>query len=148
MTETTFEDLLARDGVLVYKTRGVSMRPMLRQNRDLVTIEKPAGRLKKYDTALYRRGTQYVLHRVIAVREGGYLIRGDNCVETEQVADGQILGVLRAFTRDGKTIPATDRGYCLYVRLWCALYPVRRVFMLARRTAGRCKRALAGWWKR
>ena len=35
MSRSTFEDLLGRDGVLVYKTRGVSMEPMLRQDRDL-----------------------------------------------------------------------------------------------------------------
>ncbi|MBQ7195753.1 MAG: hypothetical protein IJS07_09010 [Bacteroidales bacterium] len=44
-----FEELLARDGYLVYKTHGVSMEPMLRQNRDLVTIRVPASHLKKYD---------------------------------------------------------------------------------------------------
>ena len=38
----TLEDLLQRDGRLVYKTRGVSMEPMLRQNRDLVIIQVPA----------------------------------------------------------------------------------------------------------
>ena len=37
----TFEDLLARDGSLVYRTKGVSMEPMLRQDRDLVTIQVP-----------------------------------------------------------------------------------------------------------
>ena len=56
----TFEDILARDGKLVYKTRGVSMEPMLRQNRDLVVIRVPSSRLKKYDVALYKRGDNYV----------------------------------------------------------------------------------------
>ena len=41
----TFEELLQKDGRLVYRTRGVSMEPMLRQNRDLVVIEVPASRL-------------------------------------------------------------------------------------------------------
>ena len=74
----TFEKLLEEDGKLVYRTRGVSMEPMLRQNRDLVVIEVPSSRLKKYDVALYRRGTSYVLHRVIGVKSDHYLIRGDN----------------------------------------------------------------------
>ena len=34
------------------------MNPMLYQNRDLVVIEPPAGRLDKYDVALYKRGKQ------------------------------------------------------------------------------------------
>ena len=74
----TLEDLLQRDGRLVYKTRGVSMEPMLRQNRDLVIIQVPASRLKKYDVALYKRGKAYILHRVIEVNGDYYFIRGDN----------------------------------------------------------------------
>ena len=35
------------------------MLPMLRQNRDLVVIAPPQGRLQKYDVALYRRGSAY-----------------------------------------------------------------------------------------
>ena len=43
------EQMLERDGVIVYKTRGVSMRPMLKQNRDLVPVLTFAGRWRKYD---------------------------------------------------------------------------------------------------
>ena len=75
---STFEEILARDGVLVYKTRGVSMEPMLAQGRDLVVIRVPSSRPGKNDVALYRRGESYVLHRVIDVRDGYYLMRGDN----------------------------------------------------------------------
>ena len=56
---TTFEEILSQDGKLVYKVKGVSMLPMLRQNRDLVVIAPPQGRLQKYDVALYRRGSAY-----------------------------------------------------------------------------------------
>ena len=48
---TTFEEILSRDGRLIYKTRGVSMQPMLYQNRDLVIIETFEGRLKPYVTS-------------------------------------------------------------------------------------------------
>jgi signal peptidase I len=82
-----FEELLARDGYLVYKTRGVSMEPMMRQNRDLVIIRIPTCRLHKYDVALYRRGRNYVLHRVIGVEKDHYLIRGDNTYSVETVPD-------------------------------------------------------------
>ena len=55
MNSVTFEEILATQGRLIYKTKGVSMLPMLRQDRDLVHIVPPAGRLKKYDVAFYRR---------------------------------------------------------------------------------------------
>ena len=73
----TFEDLLARDGKLVYKTRGRSMEPMLRQDRDLVILEPLKEKLKQHDIALYRRGKDYVLHRVIQAGGNNYLFRGD-----------------------------------------------------------------------
>ena len=72
------EQMLERDGVIVYKTRGVSMRPMLKQNRDLVTVRKFEGRLKKYDVPLYRRKRGgYVLHRIIGLKDDCYIIRGE-----------------------------------------------------------------------
>ena len=130
---TTFEEILARDGVLVYKTRGVSMEPMLRQNRDLVVIRVPVSRLQRYDVALYRRGDAYVLHRVIEVGKDHYLIRGDNTYTLEHVPDGAIIGVLTEFQRKGRRRSVTDRGYRLYVRLWCAMYPLRRLCFRFRR---------------
>ena len=122
---STFEDLLARDGRLVYKTRGMSMEPMLRQNRDIVVINVPFSRLRKYDVALYRRGSGYVLHRVIEVGENEYLIRGDNTYVLETVPDSAVIGVLTAFRRNGKQHEVTEKGYQLYVRVWNTLYPLR-----------------------
>ena len=138
----TFEELLQKDGRLVYRTRGVSMEPMLRQNRDLVVIEVPASRLKKYDVALYRRGTSYVLHRVIRVKSDHYLIRGDNTYADERVPDAAVIGVLTGFTRKGKTFSTGDRRYQLYARYWCRMYPVRKVLVRGRRMLGRILRKL------
>ena len=136
---STFEDLLEQDGRLVYKTKGSSMRPLLHENRDLVVILKKDGRLRRYDVALYRRGTTYVLHRVVGVRDEGYLIRGDNTYALERVPEDAVLGVLAGFTRKGTYHEVTDRGYVLYERVWCALYPVRAVLIpgvrLVRRAA-------------
>jgi signal peptidase I len=99
----TFEDVLARDGYLVYRTRGRSMEPMLRQDRDLITARVPTGRLKKYDVALYKRGSAYVLHRVVGVRPDHYLIRGDNTYAIERVPDEAVIGVLSAFLRNSRS---------------------------------------------
>ena len=71
---STFEEILKKDGRLVYKTMGVSMLPMLYQNRDIVVIVPPEGRLKKYDVALYKRGSSYIFHRIIGIQNEGYQI--------------------------------------------------------------------------
>ena len=122
-----FEEILEKDGILVYKTRGVSMEPMLRQERDLVVIRVPSSRLKKNDVALYKRGESVVLHRVIAVRDGYYLMRGDHTYALERVPDSNVIGVLAEFNRKGKQYQASDKRYMGYVRCWNAIYPLRAI---------------------
>ncbi len=131
MSKSSFEEVLAKEGRLVYSNVGNSMWPLIRQGRDLMVIQRPSGRLKKYDAPLYRRDNgQYVLHRVLKVREKDYVICGDNCVRPETgITDRQILGVLTAVVRDGKELPVTDWRCRLYVLLWCGLFPLR-VFAL------------------
>ena len=64
MNKSTFENEINRSGKLVYTNVGDSMKPLIRQGKDLLIIEKADGRLKKYDVPLYRRDSgQYVLHR-------------------------------------------------------------------------------------
>ena len=122
---TTFEEILARDGTLVYKTRGRSMEPLLRQDRDLVVISAISSRLQKYDVALYKRGSQIVLHRVIKVMPDHYLIRGDNTYTLEKVPDSAVLGVMTAFKRNGREYQAADKACKRYARFWNAVYPLR-----------------------
>lgn len=136
------EQLLARDGRIVYKTQGFSMMPMLRQNRDLVIISAKKGRLRPMDVALYKRGKNYVLHRVISVTDSGYRIRGDNTYVLETVPERAVLGVLTAFVRDGKEISVTDRGYQCYVRLRTGSYPLRLAALRARRLVSRAAKRL------
>ena len=138
----TFEELLARDGKLVYKTKGVSMEPMLRQNRDLVIVRPPVSCINKYDVALYKRGEQYVLHRVIGFGDGYYLIRGDNTYAVERVPEDAVIGVLTEFKRKGRLISVNARGYRLYSRFWNAVYPLRRLYVRARKLAGRTARKM------
>lgn len=143
---TRYEDLLGRDGFLVYKGMGNSMAPFIRSDKDLIIIEPAAGRLKKYDVALYRRPDgRYILHRVLAVRPHDYAIRGDNAERMEYgITDNEILGVMRAFVRDGKRIETSNPRYRLEVRLWLWLYPMRRLWKKIRRfprkARERCKK--------
>lgn len=138
----SFEEYLAEEGKLVYKTRGVSMEPMLRQDRDLVVIKVPDGRLKRYDVAFYRRREAYVLHRVIRVTEDGYRIRGDNTYNIEIVPENDIIGVLTGFCRKGKEYTTDNRAYRRYVRFWCAIYPIRALWVRCRRLGGKILRKL------
>ena len=136
------EDVLAEEGLFVSTTVGVSMFPMLRNRRDTIIVMPYEGRLKKYDVPLYKRGSDYILHRIIEVRPDSYVICGDNCIQKEYgITDEQILGVLTGFYRGSKQINMDGFGYKFYVRVWCSLYPLRKVYGRMRRMAA------AGWHK-
>ena len=143
---TSFEEIINHDGRLIYTNVGDSMQPLIRQDRDSLIIEKPQGRLKKYDVPLYKRDSgQYVLHRILKVRKDDYVICGDNryCKEYG-ITDRHIIGVLTAVVRSGKEISVNDWRYKLYVHLWCDLFPLR-AFTL--KFVGKIKRLKRKLWK-
>ena len=123
-----------------------SMRPLIVQGRDLVTVKAADGPLKPLDVALYRRGKSYVLHRVIEVNDDGtYLIRGDNTYSDEIVPDSAVLGVLTEFVRDGKQYKVTDEEYLRYVRKRVKSYPMRRLYVLSKQRTKRAIKKIIGW---
>ena len=139
---TTFEDELNRSGKLLYTNVGASMRPLLREGRDVMVIER-AENFRALDAVLFRRPGvtgrgEYVLHRILKVLpDGRYWIVGDNCVSGEEVAREDILGVLTGVMRGKKLLRVTDRKYRAYVLLWCAPYHLRFFILRAK-----------GWLKR
>ena len=139
----SFEELLEKDGYIVYTNVGCSMMPLLRQRRDIIEIRKKGPeRCKKYDVALYKRGEKYILHRVLKVLPDGYLIAGDHNTFVERdVTDKMILGVMTRVIRNGKDIYMDNPRYRLYVHLWCDCWPLRmlilRCLFLARAAAHR-----------
>jgi len=131
MNKSTFEEQLAQNGKLIYTNVGDSMMPLIRQDKDLLIIEPVQGRLKKYDVPLYKRDTgQYVLHRILKVRENDYVICGDNRWQKEYgITDRHIIGILTGIVRDGRTVPVTDKKYLFYVHLWCDFFPIRALIV-------------------
>ena len=126
----SYEEELQRSGKIIRTNVGISMMPLLREGRDVMIIERPSGRLKKYDVPLYKRGENYVLHRIIKVKEHSYDIIGDNCVNIERdIKDEQIIGVLTGVIRNGKEMSLDSFGYKLYYHLWCDFLYIR-IFIL------------------
>ena len=119
------EEALLRDGIFASGTKGASMKPMLRAGRDTVYITKNTELPKKYDVILYRTDSGYTLHRIVGVRGGVDLVRGDNTYRTERVPRERVLGILSGVQRGGKYYDITSLAYRLYAHLWLLLYPVR-----------------------
>lgn len=154
---TNLADYLAEHGSLTYRFVGTSMLPLLRQDRDLITVTRKersdAGSSVETtlfsvgDVVLYRRPKDgaYVLHRIVGTRADGYVILGDNCVQREYgIRDEDILGVMTSFVRDGKTISVTNPLYKAYVKVWCALEPLRKPAKLALTGARHVSKVLKG----
>ena len=141
----TFEKMLDENGYLAYTNVGTSMMPLLRQGRDIMEIRKKGSeRCRKYDAVLYKAGTEYILHRIIQVRENDYVIVGDNCFRKEYgITDNQILGVLTGVVRNGKHLSVKDKKYLFYVHIWCDFYPIRAGILYCRAQLGRVKGKLA-----
>lgn len=125
-TAMKIEEVLEQQGVYVSTTVGTSMYPLLRNRRDTIVIRPVTGRLKKYDVPLYRRGDDYVLHRIVKVTDTGYVICGDNCLRREYgITDAQIVGVLAGVVRGEKKLDLQGWKYRWYCRIWVGIYPLR-----------------------
>ncbi|MCR5274657.1 MAG: S24/S26 family peptidase [Clostridiales bacterium] len=125
---TSIADYLKENGKLTYSNVGVSMMPLLRQGKDLFTIEKNSGqRYKKGDVVLFARGKdKYVLHRIIKVLPDEYVILGDNCVTPERgIKDSDIHGKMISFVRNGKEHSITEKRYRFYTAFVLFTNPVR-----------------------
>ena len=128
---TSISDYLKENGRITYSNVGVSMLPLLRQGKDLFTIEKNDGnRYKKGDVVLFARGKdKYVLHRIIKVLPDEYVILGDNCVSCERgVKDSDIYGMMISFVRNGKEHSVTEKRYRAYTGFILTTNPVRVFF--------------------
>ena len=102
------------------------MEPLFRTGRDMVVIKRAEGEMKKYDVVLYRgAGGEYILHRIIKVRDDLYIIRGDNTYSKEYVPKDAVIGVLTSFNRKGKSGSPASFSFKLYSRLWNFIYPLR-----------------------
>lgn len=117
---------------------GVSMKPMLTEGRDTVILMPITADPVAGDIVLYRRDNgKFVLHRIIRVTPEGYLISGDNQYKLEEVSRQQMLAVVSAFVRKGRSHTLREPGYRLYRWAWVKLFWLRKPYIKLRRKLGR-----------
>ena len=146
MSETgTFEEILEKDGVLVYTCKGYSMWPLLRQYTDVLVIHKPGRELKKYDIVLFKSGNKYLLHRIVDIDETGIVTAGDhNSFKDSRIRKESVLGILTTIVRDGKEIDIDDPKLRAYGHLVADLFPLKAAVLKTRAFAGKVKRKIIG----
>lgn len=139
MNKVSIEEQLNKED-LIQTTIGYSMYPMLVNRKTLVRIKKTNKKLKVYDLPLYKRKNQYVIHRIIDVKEDYYLIRGDNTYTMERIPFNNVIGIVEAFYRKGKWYSVENRWYKCYVVSWNKIYYLRKVVVMLKRKIGSWKR--------
>ncbi|MBE6741387.1 MAG: hypothetical protein E7570_03700 [Ruminococcaceae bacterium] len=144
MTEyTSIKEILDKTGMYTGLTSGISMKPLLHEQRDNIIVVKPEGRLKKYDVALYvtPKG-KYIMHRVIKVESDHYVIMGDNLMKKEYIPDEMICGKLIGFYKNGKRYIDCENSklYKLYSHLIVAVIPFKPAYFYVRSILGAIKR--------
>lgn len=139
------EEELSAHGSYASVTRGPSMQPLFKTHRDMVVIKPLSAPLKKYDVVLYTgAGNKYTMHRIIAVRDDEYIIRGDNTFRREHVPKENVIGVLTEFNRKGKHHTTDELSFKIYSRIWHYIYPVRFLFHKLRVLAGKIYHKIFG----
>ena len=93
------EQLIDSMGTVTMHFNGFSMRPMLRDRKDLVVIQKINKPLQINDVPVYTIPSgKIIMHRIIKIKDGKYIIRGDNLLQKEyNITDDMIMGVLKGF---------------------------------------------------
>lgn len=118
---------IEKTGVISFVPKGNSMWPIIKGAKQSVIIEKKQDRLSPLDVALYSRqdGTA-VLHRVIEVKEDGYVTCGDGQVNQEFVLEENVFGVMQSLVSKKKIVAVTDEEYIKKVEKWYS-NPKRRI---------------------
>ena len=102
----SFEEVLEKDGELVYTNVGYSMYPLIKQREDILRIVKTDS-FKKGDIILYKSNIDhYVLHRILKIKKDKIVCAGDyNYWKDQPINKEQILGQLTTITKkDGSKI--------------------------------------------
>ncbi|MDY6367089.1 MAG: S24/S26 family peptidase [Clostridia bacterium] len=139
-TSPDYKTSLEKHGFLAFVPRGNSMWPTLKNAKQSVVLMPKSKRLKRMDVAMYMRDDKtFVLHRVIEVKDDGYVFCGDSMPMTlkEYVREDQVFGVMVGYYKRKRYISAEDdafilRGEKLYKHEKCRLLKVKIANFLSR----------------
>lgn len=112
--KSSFAELIKKEGYILYPFKGISMLPLLDEANDLVRIEE-SNEYRLYDVILFKKHNNYVLHRIIALQDDIYRVRGDNAVEVDIVKKVDIIGKMVGYFKGDNYISINDEEYQTYL---------------------------------
>ncbi len=121
--------LISEGKTVTITVKGNSMNPFMVHLRDQMTL----GPWKEEDI---RKGTvalvrdihgNHLIHRIIDVYPDRVILLGDgNILQTETATRENIIGIMHAITRKGRTYTSRSLTWRVYSAIWAFLTPVRR----------------------
>ena len=96
MEELSLEEVINKNGYVLYPFKGISMLPLLDEEFDIVKIIK-ADDYQISDIVLFKKPTGYVLHRIIDIRDNICFIKGDNASVIDEIKKENIIGKMEGY---------------------------------------------------
>ena len=125
----SYEEEIKNKGVTAFVPKGFSMWPFIKSGKSSCVVIKNTQRLSVFDVALYKKDSVYVLHRVVKVKEDGYIFMGDSQNTTEFVSEENVIGVMDGFFVGKKYIKSDDRRYNKKVRFWYKSKLIKKIML-------------------
>lgn len=106
MIEPKNTEISANDHKFIY--RGTSMRSTFRPGH-LLYVSPESKKIHPGDVIVYRRGEEFVVHRVNSITPEGLQTRGDDNSRIDEfpIDDNQIVGIVEGVDDGEKTRPVT-----------------------------------------
>lgn len=105
-------------GELRLNVQGSSMTPFLRGGEDTVILTKPEN-IKKGDVVVFERNGCYIMHRVIALKDGFIDTLGDNLLTPEtHIPVENVVAVASGAIRKGKEISTGSLVWQFFSRIY------------------------------
>ena len=122
-------NLISEGKTVTLTVKGNSMNPFMVHLRDQMTLGPwKEGDLRKGVVALVldKRGN-HLIHRIIKVEKDSVTLLGDgNTTMTEEATIDNVIGIMYAFHRKGRTYTPDSLTWRIYSAIWMLLTPVRR----------------------
>lgn len=109
---------------------GDSMRPLIRRNRDAVTILPLRRPVRRGDIVLIAdENGRYVVHRIWKHQNGRIQTIGDHCIAPDSpITPDNVWGLVIRVQRGNWKLPLDNQAARSLGRIWMTLLPLRKCY--------------------